>query len=853
MRNLKRIKQSVIWLLPGLLSLFLHTCQPKWQAEIPTIVSLDQNQWMVSEKDSSVLWPASVPGSVHMDLLANGIIEEPYYRSNEKDLQWIGNRNWIYTTTFDVTDKLLNHDRVSICFDGLDTYADVYLNGKKILEANNYFRSWEKEVKDNLSTGKNTLVVHFKNATDQNRQLLESDSIPLFDDYVYTRKPAFHFGWDWGPVFVTSGIWRPVYLKAWSNGIITDSYIIQEQVSDQIAHLKNEVEVESTTSAKAQLIIECAEADIREVVNVNLVAGTNKISHRFSIDQPQLWWSNGLGDPYLYEIKTSLVSQGKLLDSKKMSVGIRELKLVQNPDETGSSFHFELNGVPVFMKGANYIPQESFQSKVDSADYRKVIQHALDANMNMLRVWGGGFYEEDYFYELCDQHGLLVWQDFMFACSMYPGEEDFLENVRQEAIENVIRLRNHPCLAVWCGNNENYIGWQDWRWSNRYSKEDSAKVWHDYERLFEELLPNVVSHYNSNTPYWPSSPKYGWGYPVNKDGDVHLWAVWHAQDPFEVFLEKENIGRFMSEYGFQSLPEMKTIESFTLPEDHHIDSEVMKNHQKHRIGYPVIDKYLKRDYQWPKDFESYVYLSQVLQAKGIKMAIEAHRRAMPFCMGTLYWQLNDCWPVASWSSVDYYNRWKALHYKVRDAYANMLVSPIVENDSLNVYVVSDLTIAKKGMLEIKLIDFKGQIIWEEKKEIMIPANTSEVTAAYPLAEIVNKYPSNEVVLITEIKDNEKLVSRNELYLARPKELPLKDPHITFDVETIGPDSLKINLRTTYLAKDVFLSFTNADGYFTDNYFDLIPGETKELFFIQQNRSTKNWEPQLHITSLFDTH
>lgn len=847
-------KKEVMRYILIIVSVFvLIQCQMPLEDQRPYVISLDQKEWQFSEKDSLTQYPAVVPGSVHMDLLANGLIEAPYFGMNEKDLQWIGERDWRYTTTFKLAPEIINQEHVELCFDGLDTYADVYLNGQKILVANNYFRTWKANVKGFLQTGDNKLEVQFRSSVAINAEMRQNDRIPLFDDYVYSRKPAFHYGWDWGPVFITSGIWRPVYLKAWSEASIKDQFIIQENVTKARAKIKAEVEIESLISADAQLVVSCLEADVQKTVPVSLIKGINKISCNVVIDQPELWWSNGLGDANLYTIETKLIREGRLLDSDSKRIGIRDIKLVQNPDEHGASFHFELNGVPVFAKGANYIPQESFQSKVDSADYRKVIQHAIDANMNMLRVWGGGFYEEDYFYDLCDENGILVWQDFMFACSMYPGEEDYLENVKQEAIENVKRLRNHPSIALWCGNNENYIGWKDWRWPARFEQEDSAAVWNDYLMLFEKLLPEVIAEYDPGKDYWPSSPKHGWGYPVNSDGDSHLWAVWHAQDPFEVLLEKENIPRFMSEYGFQSLPEMKTIEAFTLPEDRDIDSDVMKAHQKHRVGYPVIDKYIKRDYNWPKDFESYVYVSQVLQAKGIKMGIEAHRRAMPFCMGTLYWQLNDCWPVASWSSVDYYNRWKALHYKVRDAYANVLVSPVMNEANFELYIVSDLTSAQEAQLKIELLDFEGNVIWETESNQVIPVNTTEQVMSLPVKSILKNHAANEVVLNVELDVNNQVIAQNQLYLVSPKELALKNPELSFSIDEVNSDTLTIELHAKQLAKDVCLSFPETEGFFTDNYFDLIPGKGKTVMFItnKQNNNVNNGE--LVIKSLKDSY
>ncbi|WP_289054216.1 beta-mannosidase [Carboxylicivirga marina] len=844
--------KQFIFLVISCLMIF-NSCSNTLEKRVPQKIILSDSDWFFAEKDSLNFLPANVPGSVHMDLLQNQFIEEPYYRNNEKELQWIGERDWVYKTSFNVTQELLKHDAVELCFEGLDTYAEVYLNEKHILSADNYFRQWLVNAKEYLVPGENTLQILFQSSVQANKDKRRADSVPLFDDYAYSRKPAFHFGWDWGPVFITAGVWRPVYLKAWSDAMITDAHIIQKSVNKNLAELNASISVEASEPLEAILIVEVEEAGIKEQLDVSLTTGLNKLACEFKIENPELWWSHGLGEANLYEVKTSLVSKSDLLDSKETKVGIRDIKLVQNPDELGSSFHFELNGVPVFAKGANYIPQESFQSKVDSADYRRVIQHAIDANMNMIRVWGGGFYEEDYFYDLCDQHGILVWQDFMFACSMYPGETEYLENVKQEAIDNVKRLRNHASLALWCGNNENYIGWRDWRWPGKFPKEDSAKVWNDYLALFEELLPEVIEEYDKGKDYWPSSPKYGWGYPVNSDGDSHLWAVWHAQDPFEVFLEKENIPRFMSEYGFQSLPEMKTIEAFTLPEDRSIDSDVMKNHQKHRIGYPVIDTYLKRDYQWPKDFESYIYISQVLQAKGIKMGIEAHRRAMPFCMGTLYWQLNDCWPVASWSSVDYYNRWKALHYKVRDAYAPVLVSPLEEQENINIYLVSDEQQEQQGQLLTTIFDFQGNVVWESNQDVTVPANTSQKVASFKTNDMLKGHQRNELVCMTKVIVDDQIIANNTLYLESPKDLNLKKAKLSYQIEKLGEDALQITLTTAYLAKDICLSFPELEGFFTDNYFDLIPGETKQIQFRSQALRNTNTPTTINIKSLVDSY
>ncbi len=485
------------------------------------------------------------------------------------------------------------------------------------------------------------------------------------------------------------------------------------------------------------------------------------------------------------------------------------------------------------MKGANYIPQDMFLTRVTKADYEGVIKQATDVNMNMLRVWGGGFYENDIFYNLCDEQGVLVWQDFMFACAMYPGDDAFFSNAKQEFIENVKRLRNHPSIAIWCGNNENYIGWKDWKWSKRYNDADSTKVWHDYLNLYEKLIPDVL---NANAPgviYWPSSPKHGWGYPVNTDGDVHYWGIWHAQEPFEELAKTTNIPRFMSEYGFQSCTDFNSIKKFTKPEDWSTTSPVMKLHQKHRIGYPVIDKYMDWYFKKPKDFKSYLYVSQLLQSFGIGYGIEIHRRNMPFCMGTLYWQINDCYPVASWASVDYYDQWKALHYKVKQVYSDILVSPFEENGILKVYIINDKLENIKSTLALKLLDFNGKKLWESKKEITINQNSSKPYFEIPMEELKKLGDTKSMVLKAQVLQKQSMLSENLYYFSLPKDLNLKNPQLSIQ-KTKVDDGYEFKFSTNYLAKNLYLNFEGIEGFFTENYFDLLPGEIKTIRFITKS-------------------
>ena len=814
-------------------------------------VDITKTEWAFHENGSDKVLPAKVPGSVQMDLLANGEIPDPYYRTNEDSLQWIGEKDWTCQTEFSVEHEMMEMDNLELVFKGLDTYADVYLNDSLILQADNFFREWRVDAKNLLHQGKNKLEVRFTSPVKIDKQKQERDPIPLEYLNVYTRKPAYHFGWDWGPVYITQGIWQPVALEGWNGARLRNVQVYQDNLSDEKADLTLLYQVETDGDVEVELTATCINTGQTDKNVFQLKKGMNKAGLFFTIKNPKRWWSNGLGDPYLYTFRTEMKINGKVVDTISARTGLRTIKIVQQPDSLGKSFYVELNGVPVFMKGANYIPQDMFLNRPTEETYRTTIKNAVAANMNMLRVWGGGFYEKDIFYGLCDENGLLVWQDFMFACAMYPGDDHFMENVKQEAIQNVIRLRNHPSIALWCGNNENYVGWLHWGWPKRYSKADSAKVWHDYEKLFEELLPDVIRNYDPGRFYWPSSPSTNWGQPVNTEGDVHYWGVWHGQEPFEALKKPENIGRFMSEYGFQSVPEMSSIKKFTLPEDWDIHSKVMLTHQKHSIGYPVIDKYIKWYYRFPKDFEAYLYVSQLLQSFGIDMGIETHRRSMPQCMGTLYWQLNDCYPVASWSSVDYYDKWKALHYKVRDIYRQILVSPVEEKGRLRIYVVSDELNPVTADLILELYDFDGNRILQKKKEIQIAPNTSKIYEQFDVNGWLGRRMRNDIVLVARVVNGDEVLSENHFFFVYPKDLKLEKGEIDFSAEKVK-NGYELTFNSDVFAKEVFLSTDDGKGFFTNNFFDLIPGHPVKTVFITDKEMT-DIKDMIKVYSLVDSY
>lgn len=833
--------------------------------------SLHQN-WTFRQLGAGGDWqPATVPGCVHTDLLANGRIEDPYYRTNERDQQWIDKMDWEYRTVFEADETLLNKQQIELYFEGLDTYAEVYLNKRLLLRADNMFREWTVDVKPALLPGANELYILFRSPIQKGVTALLEHGYPLpaSNDQsevgglgdkrvsIFTRKAGYHYGWDWGPRFVTSGIWRPVHLRAWDSARLEDVYIRQNWLSDQQAELTAVVTVQCSRPGTYELQVAMPQgaASVKRQLRLNI--GRQEVELPLIVRNPRRWWSKGLGEPYLYQVETTLNAEQTQLDQNTTAIGLRTLRIVREPDSLGKSFYVELNGVPVFMKGANYIPNDLFLPRVTRGEYDRVIASAADVNMNMLRVWGGGVYEDDYFYDLCDRNGILVWQDFMFACSMYPGDEAFLENVRQEAIQNIIRLRNHPSIALWCGNNEIDVAWAEydekrgWGWKQQYTPEQRAAIWGAYDTLFHRLLPEVVLQHDPSRFYWPSSPMADYGELASENtqkGDIHYWGVWHGRHRFEEF--RTHIGRFMSEYGFQSFPEFNTVKAYTIPADWNIESEVMAAHQRSGIGNLRIKEYMGWYYYTPKAFEPFLYVGQVLQADAIRIAVEAHRRQMPTNMGSLYWQLNDCWPVASWSSTDYYRRWKALHFHLRKAFAEVLISPVLIDGQVHIYGVSDRLTPIAGQLRLQLLDFEGKTHWSHTQPITLAANTSQRYFERSVQDVLAGADTSQLVLHATFETADGPLADNLLYFVAPKDLALPQLQPAIQVEPVA-DGYLLRLSAPQLAKSLYLQLTTGEGVFSDNYFDLLPGQVRQIH-CRTRLSGTAFEQALRVMSLADT-
>jgi beta-mannosidase len=815
--------------------------------------------------------PAQVPGVVQTDLLRNKLIPDPFYQDNEFHLQWIGLTDWEYRTQLQVDATTVAHDNVDLVFEGLDTFADVYVNDNSALHTDNMFRRWRVPAKALLRTGSNSLRVVFHSAV--SRMLPYVKSLPYVLPAIstmnggneediptapYTRKAPYQYGWDWGPRFVTEGIWRPVHLDTWDAVRIQSLHIHQIKISPEEARVNAELALEATTPVTA--IISYSYCELSGAPGsagkqtVQLSAGTNHISYPIVIAKPSLWYPVGYGMQSRYRFSAAVRIGRELAAESEMKTGLRSIELRRLPDQWGKSFEFVVNGVPIFAKGANVIPFDSFPTRVTPEIHRKIIQAARDAHMNMLREWGGGYYESDDFYDICDELGMLVWQEFSFGGDMVPGDVAFQENVRQEAIEQIKRLRDHPSIAIWCGNNEVETGWHHWAdrqaFKESVSPEVQERVWQDYVILFADIIRSAVHEYADPVPYSPSSPSANFEeVPDQPDnGDMHYWAVWHALAPAQDYLKQ--FPRFMTEYGFQSFPEMQTILSFAKPEDLDIRSRVMQAHQKNKGGNERILTYMLREYREPKNFEAFVYLSQVQQAEVIKLGAEHLRRQRPRTMGSLFWQLNDCWPVASWASIDYHGHWKALHYYARRFYEDVLISPYLHDNQVDIYIVSDKQQAFTGKVRVRLLDFTGKTLLDQPQDVQIPAASSASYLKLGQDQLEAKADLRRSFVVTELEVGGQTVSRNLLFFKATHDLELPPaPKIDSALNQSGA-SYTLSLRAQALARNVYVSFGDLDVQMSDNYLDLLPGETVEIT-LRSASPLDQLKSAMKITSLMD--
>jgi beta-mannosidase len=816
--------------------------------------------WTLHRAGQKKSWPATVPGCVHTDLLAAGEIQDPFFREQESLVQWLGETDWIYERTFRL-EELPAESCVRLRCEGLDTLATITLNGAEVGRTDNMYRTWEYEIGSLLQPGNNRLAIRLDSAVRyvQERQALRP--LPAWGapreipGRAWLRKEPCNFGWDWGPVLVTAGIWRPIRIVAFDTARLTDLEIRQQHAREGGVSLDVAVQAEVCEGAPP------LEANIQVLYKGGVVASTRArleqgvARARLTIKNPQLWWPNGMGEQPLYEVKAELLANRVALDHAARRIGLRTLRLDRHADEWGETFQFVVNDIPFFAKGANWIPADAFASRITRLEYATLIKAAAVANMNMLRCWGGGIYENDAFYDLCDEYGLCVWQDFMFACSTYPSfDAEWLENVRQEAEQNVRRLRHHPSLALWCGNNELEQGLVGTEWSAHQMGEA------DYGRLFDTLLPEVVARLDPQRDYWPCSPhtpppgeRRNFNDPAR--GDAHLWEVWHARQPFEWY--RTALHRFCSEFGFQSFPEPRMVATYTAPEDRNVTHPVMEHHQRSGIGNTVILQYMLEWFRMPTGFANTLWLSQVQQALAIKYAVEHWRRNRPRCMGALYWQLNDCWPAASWSSLDYAGRWKALHYLARRFYAPLLVSGVEDASAgtVEVHLASDHLRACQGEVQWRVTLLDGTLLRDGSRKYQLPARSSAVQTTLRLADLLQKHgPRDLLVWLAALDEKGAVLSTNLVLFCRPKQLELPAPRIRVDVRAWDDNSYAVTLTARHPALWVWLTLEEVDAKYDDNFVCLEPERPVRLRVTPATRmKIEQFRQALQVSSLRDTY
>ena len=817
---------------------------------------------------------ATVPGLIHTDLMAYKLIPDPFYRDNESKVQWVSDSDWEYRRVISADQDLLKHKHIDLVFEGLNTLADVSLNGKLLLHADNMFLEWRLDIKSYLKPGKNDLSIVFHSikpelarrdkAHPEEKVGADTSAVAkMFDtgNKSYVRKAAYEGGWDFGTNMVTCGIWRPVYLQTWEDQRIVNVGIAQPDITQQVAHINADVRVLSTGETAASLKIGYSQNGQGKSFSypVTLHAGINDISYPIDIARPKLWYPNGYGKPDMYHFKVTLTAAGHTADEVSTRSGLRSVVLNKDRDSLGRKFEFIVNGVPVFVKGASIVPFDHFPTRMTTERYRHFLQAAADAHMNMLRLWGGGYYETQEFYNLCDELGMMVWQDFMFANATPPS---FLkEDIAKEIDYQVRRLRNHPCIAVWCGNNEISIFMEDpdpdfipdafKAMFAKLAATRTSKTYTDYLEIFDNLIPGVVNRITPEIPYTSSSPTSDFEHqsPNFISGDRHNYNVWWNNKTIE---EQANYkDRFVSETGIQGFPDMATIDKFTEPGERSATSHIMNAHQKNAMvnGNTVIGKIIKTEYKEPADFATFDYLAQLVQGESLKIYSEAMRRRRPFSMGFLYWQLNDSWPVISWATMDYYGHPKAALYLAKHFFEPVLVSLHEEDGKINIYVISDRTAGEDASLDVRLMDFSGKVLWSKKLNYKVKALSSEIALSIPKDELTgtNYDPEKSFISVKLTSSKDELLSSNNLYFKRPKDLKYTKVTFQTDLSRQG-DHYVLTLSSNALAPRVEITFGDEEVSLSDNFTDVLPNEPVSIS-IKSEATLEQLKKALKIKSL----
>ncbi|HEY9060564.1 MAG TPA: glycoside hydrolase family 2 protein [Pseudobacteroides sp.] len=811
-------------------------------------------KWMMRRVGELQWIEAQVPGSVYNDLLSAGKIEDPYYRENEESVYKLSCFDYEYSREFTVTKSILEHDFLKLKCEGLDTIAEISVNGKKIAETENMHRSYEFDVKGILTEGVNIVRVLFKspvNYLEERKKIKPIWSNFSDTSFSYLRKAHYMFGWDWGPTLPDMGIWRSIYIEGFNKQRIEEVYITQKHQAGSVAlDIFVKLDKNDGMDYDISITVSSPKGDKFEK-SITMYRIEEHVI--MEITEPMLWWPNGYGEQNLYNVDVALSKKEAGLDYKSLRVGLRQMSINQKDDEWGRSFAYEINGIEIFAMGANMVPMDNLLARCTRDRTEKLIKSCVEANFNSIRVWGGAYYPDDYFFDLCDEYGLIVWQDLMFACGVYDFFGKFKEEVIAEAVCNMKRIRHHASLGLWCGNNEMEQGWSEW------DMNESEERRRYYIEQFEVVLPQVARETDPNTFYWLASPSSFGGFDRPNDqnyGDMHDWTVWHFREPFTEY--RKRYPRFMSEFGLQSFPCKKTIESFTLPKDRNIFSYVMEKHQKSGTGNEKIMYYMSQYFRYPDSFDSLLYISQLVQAEGIRYGVEHWRRNRGRCMGAIYWQLNDCWPVASWASIDSFGRWKALHYVAKRFYSPVLASACEEGTSVSLHVTNDKLKVVNGVMRWRLIDAvtENVIMQNEREEAIEPLTAAQI----------EKLDFSKILDTDEKRRNsylEFVLTEGDLTLSSGIVLFVPAKHFEFKAPELGisikerTDRFVICVTSKRLAKYIELDLKITDGIFSDNYFDMSGGETREVYLkkdsLTRNISLQELRMELIVRSLYDSY
>ncbi|MBQ5947340.1 glycoside hydrolase family 2 protein [Massilia sp. ST3] len=814
---------------------------------------LPENAQAAAHPEAAPWLPATVPGTVHTDLFANKLVPDPYVGAPEAGLQWIGLADWEYRTRFDAPRAALDSARSDLVFEGLDTFAEVWLNGEKLLESDNAFRTWRVKVEGRLRARGNELRIVLRSPIAKLLPRVQAMPHKLAGNYPspygdepkeamtgnFARKPGYHYGWDWGPRYVTTGIWKRVVLQSWDALRVDDLQLRQDRVDAARADLAAIASLDAVRAGEFTLRLWQTAPDGKRTLAAQqralLRPGANRVALPVRVDRPQRWFPNGYGAQPLYRYELEVGEGERILASTVARTGLRKVELRRDPDAKGRSFYFAVNGIPVFAKGANSIPFDMFQPRVSKAQLRRVLQSAADANMNMLRSWGGGYYESEDFFDLADELGLMVWQDFMFGGGMQPAyDAEFRANVVLEARDQVRRLRNHPSLVLWCGNNEEEIAWKYWGHGKTMKAADAAfadQVWQGFVQLFGADLRQVVAEEGGGIAYWASSPGDDLAEVANTpaSGDMHYWEVWgNPAHPVSKYLEITP--RFMSEYGLQAWPVQRTVDAFAARGEQGVATPVIEAHQKFMAGKgnERLMKYVKKEFGEPADFADFIYLSQAMQAEGIELAALHHRASRPFTMGSLYWQLNDVWPGASWSSIDWFGRWKALHFHARRFYAPVAVAALRDAaGKTTVSLVNDRTRAVQGELRLRVMGLDGRVLRDERKPVALAPLSAAQASSYSDADLLGKADPASTVAVFELRTKREPLSRKLVYFRAAKDIAWPAPALEARLSRAG-GGYAFELRAAKLARAVWVDFGDIDAELSDNALTLLPGERVSL-------------------------